>query len=204
MRGTKNACLEIMLTLFATLVAMPWLQGFAPDATTDHPTKGAVAELAEWQPAEERCAASAYGGFALAFGEQRVLASYTQGIVVLDKNKNAVAHAGPFTCQGSADEILALEAGDAWIDTPVLAFAATTGGKNESVTWLTLYRASDLAPLFTGVVERHEGRRTRTGVVLVYPGGLLYQPPAGAPQVWRFDPDQHRYINTGEFTPPNA
>ena len=190
-----------MLTLFAALVAMPWLQGFAPSATTDEPSKAAVAELTEWQPPEEKCSASAYGGFALTVDDQRVLASYTQGIVVLDKDRNAIAHAPPFTCQGSADEIVALAMGDAWIGTPVLAFAATTGGKNENITWLTLYRASDLAPVFTGVVERHEGRRTRTGIVLVYPGGLLYQPPTGGPQLWRYDPDQHRFINTGEFQP---
>jgi hypothetical protein len=194
----------MMLTLVATLAAMPWLQGFSPSATTVQPSKGAVAELTEWQPAEDQCSASAYGGFELTVDDQRVLASYTQGIVVLDNNKNAVAHTPPFTCQGSADDIVALQAGDAWIGTPVLAFAATTGGKNESITWLTLYRMSDLAPVFTGIVERHQGQRTRTGIVLVYPGGLLYQPPTGAPQVWRFDADQHRYINTGEFMAPNA
>lgn len=190
-----------MLTLFATLVAMPWLQGFAETATTDHPTKGAVAELTEWQPPEARCTAAAYGAFELTVGDQRVLASYTQGIVVLDKQHDAVAHAPPFTCQGSADDIVALEVGDAWIGAPVLAFAATTGGKNESITWVTLYRLGDLVPVFTGVVERHEGRRTRTGVVLVYPGGLIYQPPTGPSQVWRYDDDQHRFINTGEFQP---
>lgn len=187
--------------LIATLAVIPWLQGFESTAATDHPTRAAVAELAEWQPAEDSCVASAYGGLALTVGDERVLASYTQGIVVLDKSKNAVAHAPPFTCQGSADELVALSAGDAWIGTPVLALAATTGGKNESITWLTLYRTSDLAPIFTGVVERHEGHRTRTGIVFVYPGGLLYQPPSGGPQIWRYDVDQRRYINTGEFMP---
>jgi hypothetical protein len=190
-----------MLTILATLAALPWLQGFSPTAATDHGKRRVVAELAEWLPADDRCTADAYGGLELEAGGQRVLASFAQGLVVLDQDRHAVARAPAFTCQGSADELVALAAGDAWIGTPVLAVAATSGGRNESTTWLTLYRAGDLAPLWTGEVEHHEGSVTTTGVVLLYPGGLVYRSPDGTTQMWRFEPDQRRFINRGEFNP---
>jgi hypothetical protein len=193
-----------MLTLLATIASLPWLQGFEPVAETDHATRGVVDELAEWQPADERCVASAYGGFELVAGTERVLASFTQGLVVLDRDRHAIAHAPGFTCQGSADELVALAAGDAWIGTPLIAAAVTVGGKNESVTWLTLYRLGDddeLVPVFTGAVERHLGRTTRTGVVMVFPGGLVYRQPSGATSVWTYDHERGRYIDHGGSPP---
>ncbi len=199
-----------MLSLLATIAAMPWLQGFDAAATADRATRSAVDQLAEWQPADDHCAASAYGGLDLtadltpAAGDEHVLASFTQGIVVLDRDRHLIARAPAFPCQGSADDVLALSVGDAWIGSPVLALAATTGGKNENVTWVTLYRVGDrgeLVSMFTGAVERHQGHHTRTGIILLYPGGLLYQTPEGATQLWRFDPGQRRYINRGSFAP---
>jgi hypothetical protein len=187
-----------MLTVLALL---PWLQGFEPTAATEHGRREVVAELAEWQPADDSCTASTYGGLELATDTGRVLASFTQGLLILDRDRHAIARTPAFTCQGSADELVALAAGDAWIGTPVLALVATAGGHNESTTWLTLYRASDLAPLWSGEVEHHEGSVTTTGVIMLYPGGLVYRSPAGGAQVFRFDPDQHRYISRGEFAP---
>jgi len=199
-----------MLTLFATIASLPWLQGFEPVAVTDQATRGVVDELAEWQPADERCVANAYGGLELvanlapSTGDERVLASFTQGVVVLDRDRHAIAHSPGFTCQGSADELVALAAGDAWIGTTLIAAAVTVGGKNESVTWLTLYRLGDdyeLVPVFTGAVERHLGHTTRTGVVMMFPGGLVYRQPSGATSVWTYDHDRGRYVDHGG-TPP--
>jgi hypothetical protein len=199
-----------MLTLFATIAAMPWLQGFEPAAVADHPTRGVVDELAEWQPIDDQCVAGKYGGLELtselapAAGDERVLGSFAQGVVVLGADGHLIARSQAFTCQGSADELVSLAAGDAWIGSPVLALAATSGGKNENTTWLTLYRVAgkgELAPIWSGEVEHHQGHVTTSAVVLVYPGGLLYQSPSGVTQIWRFDPDQHRYINRGAFGP---
>lgn len=199
-----------MLTTLATIASLPWLQGFEPLAETDHATRGVVDELAEWEPADEHCVANAYGGLELAAdlapgpGDERVLASFSQGVVVLDRDRHAIAHAPGFTCQGSADELVALAAGDAWIGQMLIAAAVTVGGKNESVTWLTLYRLGDddeLVPVFTGAVERHRGHVTRTGIVMVFPGGLVYRQPSGATSVWTYDRDRGRYIDHGGSPP---
>lgn len=191
-----------MSAVLIALAALPWLQGFVPAASTDHATAEVVRELAEWQPEDEACVASAYGGLQLSSelqpgaGDDTVLASYTQGIVVLDRDHHAIARAPGFTCRGSADELIGLAAGDAGIATPVLALAATSGGHNESFTWLTLYRVdgAQLVPAFTGVVERHEGHTTQTGTILLFPGGLVYRPPGGTTSVWLYDAATGRYV----------
>lgn len=199
-----------MLTLLATIASLPWLQGFEPAAVADRPARGVLDELAEWQPADDKCVAAAYGGLELtadvtnAPGDERVLASFTQGIVVLDRDHHAIARAAGFTCQGSSDELEAIAVGDAWIGMPVIALAATSGGRNESSTWLTLYRVGDngeLAPVFAGEVEHHAGRATRTGVVMVFPGGLVYRAPDGKTSVYRYDQDAGRYLDRGAFGP---
>jgi hypothetical protein len=181
------------------LVALPWLQGFQPQAVADHPSRAVAEELSEYRPTDEDCVASAYGGLSLDTGNGRVLASFSQGVFVLDENRQLVAQAPGFDCNGSADELVALAQGDAWIGSPVVALAATTGGRAESVTWLSLYKVSEggaLEPVFTGTVERHEGRQTRTGVVTVIPGGLIYRAPEGTTSVWIWD--GKRYVEQGK------
>ena len=167
--------------MLATLAVLPWLQGFDPAAVTDD--------------------GSGYGTLELVTADQRVVASFDDGIQVLDRDDQVIARAPGFTPQGSADEVVALATGDVWIGKPVIALAATSGGHNESTTWLTLYRVERgaLAPVWSGEVEHHEGHVTRTGVVLVYPGGLLYRSPDGDTQIWRFDPDRKRFINRTTF-----
>jgi len=186
--------------MLLALVALPWLQGFQPDAVADHPTPAVAQELAEWRPASEDCVASAYGGLSLDSPSGRVLASFSQGVFVLDKDRHLVAQAPGFSCKGSADELVALATGDAWIGTPIVALAATTGGHAESVTWLSLYRVDEggrLEPVFTGAVERHEGRQTRTGTVTIVPGGLIYRAPEGTTSVWIWD--GNHYAQQGTF-----
>jgi hypothetical protein len=166
--------------MLALIAALPWLVGFEPSAQTEH--------------------GSGYAEVELVTGDQRIVASFERGIVVFDHDQPKLQAPG-FTRQGSADEILAVATGDAWIGTPVLALAATSGGHNENTTWLTLYRLDTLAPVWSGEVERHEDHVTRTGVVVLFPGGLVYRSPDGAMQTYRFDKDQNRYINRGSFGP---
>jgi hypothetical protein len=199
-----------MLALVATAAALPWLQGFDATAVTDRTTTDVADELADWEPSEA-CPADAYGGLELdadlvpAAGDERVIATFSRGLAVLDRDGHAIASAPGLPCEGSADELLALAAGDAWIGTPVLALAATTGGHRESSTWLTLYRVAgaDLVPIFSGEVERHAGHTTRTGTVMLFPGGLVYRAPSGEAQIWRYDPEHGRYVN-GRTLAPSA
>src|SRR5690606_35476318 len=86
--GTRLALVKGMQPLFLLpLAALPWLQGFfAPSAVTERGAAGVVEELAEWRAPVEDCVGSSYGGLELradvsdARGEERILASYTQGV----------------------------------------------------------------------------------------------------------------------------
>lgn len=187
----------------ALLAALPWLTGFSPTAVADRASPDVVDALAPWRAVAPGCVDGAYGGLELdadvaaAPGTESVLASFSQGIAVLDASGRLIAHAPGFPCAGSADELLAIAAGDAWIGEPVIALAATTGGHAASLTWLTLYRVGEggaLVPAFTGVVEDHEGPRTRTGAVIVVPGGLIYDAPSGAASAWSYDREAGRYV----------
>lgn len=189
----------------APLAALPWLQGFfAPSASTDEGSHEVVAELGEWRAADDSCVGASYGGLSLTAdlgageGDERVLASFTQGLVVLDSERHMIAQAPGFECEGSADELVALATGDAGIGQPIVALAATAGGRAESMTWLTLYRVAgsgELQPVFIGEVERHENDTTRTGIVTLVPGGLVYRAPTGDTSLWVWDAEQGRYIS---------
>ena len=179
---------------------IPWLVGFAPDAATDHPSRAVAAEVSEWKAIDDRCVASTYGGLAIDRGDTRIIASYSQGVFVLGKDRHLLARAPGLACAGSADELVALEAGDAWVGTPLIALAATTGGRAESVTQLLLYRVADdgtLQPVFTAPVERHAEHQTRTGTVTVVPGALIYRAPEGTTSIWVYD-GKH-YVEQGSF-----
>jgi hypothetical protein len=193
------------LLALAPLAALPWLQGFfTPAATAEGSSHDVVAELAEWQVPDENCVGAAYGGMSLVAdltaspGDERVLASYTQGVFVLDAERNSVLARAPGNeCEGSADELVAIAAGDGAIGVPLVAVAASTGGRNENLTWLTLYRVGEggaLAPVFVGEVERHVGRTTRTGTVTLIPGGLVHRDPAGFTSLWTYDGGLGRYV----------
>jgi hypothetical protein len=200
--------------LLAPLAALPWLQGFfAPQGVSEQGSPDVATELAEYREPVEDCVATAYGGLALradvtadAEGQEQILASYTQGTFVFDRNHHLLAQAPPNECEGTSDELVALAAGDAAIGTPVVALAATSGGHAESVTWLTLYRVAnggELQPIFIGEVERHAGDKTRTGIITLVPGGLVFRDTRGSTGIWLYDTELGRYVEL--FTSrPNA
>jgi hypothetical protein len=200
--------------LLIPLAALPWLQGFfAPQGVTEQGSRDVLAELAEYRDPVDDCVASAYGGLTLradvtpaVAGEEQILASYTQGVFVLDRDRHLLAQAPAIECEGSADELVALAAGEASIGTPVVALAATSGGRAESVTWLTLYRVAnggELQPIFIGEVERHAGDTTRTGIITLIPGGLVFRDTRGSVGLWLYDSELGRYVEL--FTSrPNA
>ena len=182
------------------MIMLPWLLGFAPDAAADHPSPAVAAEVSEWKAPDDRCVATAYGGLAVDRGDTRIVASYSQGVFVLGKDRHLIARAAGFPCAGSADELVGLETGEAWISTPLIALAETTGGRTESVTQLLLYRVGDdgtLVPVFSAPVERHEQHQTRTGTVTIVPGGLIYRAPEGTTSIWTYN--GQRYVEHGAF-----
>lgn len=181
---------------------LPWLHNFSPAAEASGASPSVIARMAEWRAADPSCSATVYGGLHLvaevaeAPGFETVLASFTQGVLVLDARAALLASAPPLGCQGSADELEALAAGDAQIGEPVIALAATAGGHRESATWLVLYRVAGgvVAPIFAAIVEDHTGDRTRVGEVTLLPGALAYRAPSGVRTLWTYDGDAHRYV----------
>lgn len=182
--------------------ALPWLHELVTAADSVEATPEVIAQIARWRAPDLSCSASGYGGLAISAdvaaeaGLETVLASFTQGVLVLDANARLIASAPPMVCAGSADEIEGIAAGDAHIDRPVIALAVTTGGHRESATWLVLYRVEghDVAPIFAGVVEDHVGDRTRVGEVTLFPGALLYRAPSGVRTLWVYNDEHHRYV----------
>jgi hypothetical protein len=189
--------------------ALPWLHNFSPAAEASEPTPSVIARMAQWRGADLSCSATAYGGLSIvaevapAPGVETVLASFTQGVLVLDARATLLASATPLVCQGSADELEALAAGDAQIGEPVIALAVTAGGHRASATWLMLYRVADgvVAPIFAGIVEDHTADRTRVGEVTLLPGALVYRAPTGVRTLWTYDGDQHRYVSPSAGAP---
>jgi len=181
--------------------ALPWLHNFAPTAESRVASPVVVEQMTQWRSPDASCSATAYGGLAIMAdvaagrGAEEVLASFTQGVLVLDASGKLLASATAPKCQGSADEIEAIAAGDAHIDGPVIALAVTTGGHRESSTWLVLYRVIGgvVEPVFSGAVEEHIGEQMRVGAVTLLPGALLYRAPSGAETLWTYSAEQGRY-----------
>jgi len=181
--------------------ALPWLHNFVATAESRVASPVVVERMAQWRTPDASCSATAYGGLAIMAdvaggrGAEEVLASFTQGVLVLDANGKLLASAMAPKCQGSADEIEAIAAGDAHIDGPVIAMAVTTGGHREAATWLVLYRVIGgvAEPVFSGAVEEYVGDETRIGAVTLLPGALLYLAPSGAETLWTYSVEQGRY-----------
>lgn len=192
--------------------ALPWLHNFAAAAESGVATPGTVERMSRWRPADVNCNGVAYSGLSIvadvaeARGTEQILASYTQGVLVVDAAGHLIASATAPACRGSADEIEAIAAGDAQIGRPVIAMAMTTGGQRESSTWLVLYEVVGgvVAPVFSGMVEERHDDHSRTGDVTLLPGALMYRAPSGSQTLWTYSDEQQRYIELAMVTPPTA
>lgn len=181
---------------------LPWLHNFVPTAETSEASPSVIARMAQWREVDPSCSAAAYGGLAITAevagdaGIETVLASFTQGVLVLDARAKLIASAMPVSCAGSADELEGIAAGDALIDGPVIALAVTTGGHRQSATWLVLYRVTEgvVAPIFAGIVADHTKDGGRVGEVTLWRGALVYRAPSGIRTLWTYDAVQHRYV----------
>lgn len=185
--------------------ALPWLRNFAVTAESAVATPMVVERMTQWRAPDASCSAAGYGGLAIRAdvaggrGSEEILASFTQGVLVLDAAGKLLASATAPECQGSADELVAIAVGDAQIDGPVIALALTTGGHRASTTWLVLYRVIGgvVAPVFSGAVEERLGDQVRSGEVTLLPGALVYQAASGKRTLWSYSAEQGRY---GEVT----
>jgi hypothetical protein len=198
-------------------LGMPWLHGFPADAFTDEPSAGAAARLREWRDADtdtdadRGCTTTSQGALALVAdvspgpGAETVLASYTSGIVVLDAHGRRLASTPPMTCWGSSDAIESLAAGDLGLGAPVIALAATSGGRAERTTWLLLLvvRGERLDTIFAAPVEEWYGPVVSTGEIVLQPGGVLrYRAPDGALGLWGYDRGVGRFVVRRSYRPP--
>jgi hypothetical protein len=182
--------------------ALPWLHEFPADAVAELPSRGAEAWLRDRQLPAAGCTTSSDAGFALsaelapAPGLETVLASYTAGVVVLDAHGRRVASAPAFACHGSVDTLEGVAVGELLAGEPVIALAATAGGRAERTTWLFFFalRGDALAPIFAAPVEEWRGEAASTGEVVRLPGGALrYRAPSGAISRWAYDRDAGRF-----------
>lgn len=151
--------------------------------------------LSELRDESPECELSAHEGVQLVAdiapraGAETIVASYAQGILVFDREDQVIASTPGYPCSGTADSIEIIAAGSTW-GAPTLVIVGTTGGRNESDTWLSLFRVAGdrLEASFTGVVEERRGEDIQRGSVYLLPGSLLYRRPGGKPMLYLYDP----------------
>src|SRR5579863_7525624 len=137
--------------------SLPWVRGLSATASGDVETPAAADRLASVVGTSDKLG---YGAIAVATSSGTILASFTQGIAVVDANDRLVARAPGFDFEGSADDVVAVAAGDAQLDKPVIVVAIERGGHHESTTSIRVYQIGDrgqLDQVFAGVIEEHDG-----------------------------------------------
>ena len=127
-------------------------------------------------------------------GRETIVASYSGGIAVFDREDHLVVDLPGYACEGSADELDIVAFGTA-DRLPMLAIAATSGGHRENTTWVSLVRTGrTFHPLFTAVVATRADGVVTEGAIYVLPGHLLYRRPGGRLALWRLDPNANAYV----------
>jgi hypothetical protein len=135
-------------------------------------------------------------------GKETIRATLVDGIAVYDAEQHLIARSPGYDCEGSADEIVVLEAGSAFGE-PTIALAVRQGGHQRDEVALTLFRLDPRAGLyavFTAAVEERDGVDIDQGAVWFLPNGLVYRRPGvQAATVWTFDPVGRLYTFTGRL-----
>ncbi len=166
-----------------------WLPGLAARTVSTERSADAVDRLAPMAEDRVRCpvvdAQEVTADLAPAPGDERVLASISTGVVILDADGRRIASAPLGPCGGSADAIVALAVGDAWIGAPVIAVVSSTGGHRESETTLGIYLLDGraLVPLFSEPLELRDSQDLWTGAATLVPGAIVYRAPTGETSV---------------------
>lgn len=99
------------------------------------------------------------------------------------------------------ENLVASAAGESATGDALIAAATTSGTRRDSSTLLTLYRVREdgaFAVVFSAAVEEHlvvrQDATTRTGIVTLIPGGLIYRDPSGIASLWLYDEGAGRYV----------
>jgi hypothetical protein len=184
--------------------SVPLPQGMTGLVVSEETSMHATRRMQAWFPHdEEDCGSGAHQGIQLVAdvtprpGRETILASYSGGVVVLDREGQLIASSLGYPCTGSADEIEAVAVGDAFGDR-TLVIVATAGGHQERSTFISLFRlglGESLDPVFTAVVEEHKGSLVQRGTIHMLPGALAYRLPDGRYGFFVFDPIAREYLD---------
>ena len=195
----KYIALSVLAACNAATPDMPWLHGLdhavtstgiaAPRAPIDDEAIGPGCGVAASRTIE------LVADIAPTAGRETIVASYSNGISVFDREDRLVMETPGYACEGSEDELDVVAVGDVY-GTPTLAIAATSGGHRETATWVSLFRIGNktLEPQFTAVVETREDNTITRGAIYLVPGGLVYERPDGPAKMWRLDPGSKIYV----------
>jgi hypothetical protein len=200
------ACVGLLGCRTEAVPSMPWVHGLGNPVVSDRSSDAAAERFERWSDrdvGDPNCGSGAvpaielHADVAPPVGEETILVSLSQGVLVLDGEGRLVAETPGYACAGSADELEAVAAGDA--GAPTIVIAATTGGHRESSTWITLLRVDErrLDAVFTGTVELRDGETTKRGSIVLLPNALIYRHPALQPALWVFDPVARAYLLPG-------
>jgi hypothetical protein len=188
--------------------SIPWLHGLANPISSDRASDEVARRIDTWSgysDVDPECSTGAHPGIAIdadvapPAGDETILVSLAHGLVVVDREGKLVTEAPGYHCNGTADELEAIAAGDAF-GARTIAIAATSGGHNESSTWVSLFRIDGrrLDPVFTGTVEERRGDTTASGAIFLVPNALLYRHPRGQTSLWIYNPEARAYVQPGQ------
>jgi hypothetical protein len=213
--GTADAALDRMRFRIAAVLAlaactasaeeMPWVYGLDVAASS----KGVGEPAAPLEGDElEGCSVGASRTIELVAdvmppaGRETIIASFSGGIAVFDREDHLLAETRGYRCEGSADELDLVAVGSVY-GKPTLAVVATTGGRRETSTFVGLYAIAPNAiePVFTGAVEAQTDDTIERGTIVLLPGGLVYRSPGGNAHAWRRDEATGVYVPVVDEAP---
>jgi hypothetical protein len=126
-------------------------------------------------------------------GLETIVASYSAGLTIFDREDHIVAETPGYPCSGSSDELDAIAVGKTGGER-VIVIAATSGGRNETSTWIGLFHARTLDALFAGVVEARVEDTITRGAIHLFATGLVHRHPNGTITLWGIDPGTGIYV----------
>jgi hypothetical protein len=163
-------------------------------------TRDGVTELPPGCTAESVTEHELVADVAPSAGKETIRATFVDGIAVYDAEHQLVARSPGYECEGSADELVMLEAGSAFGEATI-ALAVRQGGHHHDEVALTLFRLDPhvgLKAAFTASVEERDGDDVKKGAIWMLPNGLVYRRPGLSPAtVWTFDPVGRIYTFAG-------
>lgn len=196
--------------LGAETPSIPWLHGLTDAVASDRQSDEVARRIDTWSgfsDVDAECSTGAYPGIEITAdvapraGAETIMVSLAHGIVVVDREHQLVTESPGYHCSGgSVDELEAVAAGNAY-GVPTIAIAATTGGKRETTTWISLFRIGEdrrLDAVFTGTVERRSGDDVARGAVYLLPNALIYRHPDSKPTLWIYNPVARAYLKPGD------